>query len=164
MSFITLSGREVSIDSGVPSLEDIAIALERMPRFGGQCRVPWSVAQHSLLVHDLTQGGDYTKLLALLHDSHEYMGDIPTPFKTACTREIQRKLDERLWKAIGFWPTIEDLAAVKAADLSALDVESRVVGPTSGGSDGLGVLAKFKVHRYLDDVRALIKKLGLKEP
>jgi uncharacterized protein len=84
----TVSGRR--IDPFAPRPEeidpdDIAQALANQCRFGGHCRVFYSVAQHSCLVADLVaeRGGDATdRLWGLLHDASEaYLLDLPHPLK-----------------------------------------------------------------------------------
>lgn len=96
MSFIlTFTGREYSFD-GLPRLpggepaiciEDIAHHLAQLPRFCGATHVPYSVAQHSLLVSFILEcrgATPATALAGLMHDAHEaYIGDISTPVKHA---------------------------------------------------------------------------------
>mgnify|MGYP001590774948 CR=1 FL=1 len=140
------SGKIVTPDSGVPALSDIALALGRQPRFGGQCREHWTVLQHSLVVADLIKeypiSFDSVResalfLGALLHDSHEYIGDIPRPFKTADIKKLQGELDRRLLKYIGWtlacWEYRIDSSkicdVVKAADSLACVYEAAMVGP-----------------------------------
>jgi hypothetical protein len=79
--------------------QDIALALERIPRFTGH--VMHSVAAHSLAVYELVIKSAYSlnmamsdhiaadlHLAALLHDAHEaYIGDIATPVN----HEIHRR-------------------------------------------------------------------------
>lgn len=82
-SIITQSGR--SLDVFRPSraeidLEDIAHALANSCRWGGHCRVFYSVAQHSVIVSDHV-APEHARF-ALLHDAAEaYLVDVPTPIK-----------------------------------------------------------------------------------
>lgn len=69
-----------------PSIETIARALARIPRFGGHTVKPLSVARHSLHVYELVKLREPKRkdcqLWALLHDAHEIVvGDIPRPLK-----------------------------------------------------------------------------------
>jgi hypothetical protein len=109
---LTHSGVEMTRDSGVPSLEDIALALSRQPRFGGHTREFWSVCEHSLFVELLATADGILgalansverrqlRLAALLHDAHEAItSDISTHFKTAGMRMIQDQLDIRIMEA-----------------------------------------------------------------
>jgi 5'-deoxynucleotidase YfbR-like HD superfamily hydrolase len=77
-------------------VEDIAHALALQCRFAGHCRVPYSVAEHSVRVAewvwDETSGDRRASLAALLHDASEaYCVDVPRPLKPYLTgyREIE---------------------------------------------------------------------------
>jgi uncharacterized protein len=64
----TVSGRRVDPFAPDPSeidLDDIAQALSNQCRFGGHCRVFYSVAQHSCLAAELVaeRGGDVVEQL-----------------------------------------------------------------------------------------------------
>lgn len=59
---------------------DIARGLSRIPRWLGQTTLPYSVAEHSIMVS--CQCSDPLRLWGLLHDAAEYvLGDIPAPYK-----------------------------------------------------------------------------------
>ena len=84
----TVSGRWVNpFDPDPEQLDvgDIARALANLCRFGGHCRVFYSVAQHSVIVSELVEqrGGDVEDVFAaLMHDATEaYLGDMPHPLK-----------------------------------------------------------------------------------
>lgn len=67
-------------DSRVVEIEDIAHALSQICRFGGHTRVPYSVAQHSVVLSYSCRPKD--RVNALLHDAAEaYLGDVVRPFK-----------------------------------------------------------------------------------
>ncbi len=76
------------------NIGDIAVALSRMPRFGGHALIDYNVALHSLLVAALTPNP--FKLAGLLHDGSEaYMGDIVSPLKHLdCMAGYRRKEEE----------------------------------------------------------------------
>lgn len=58
---------------------EIADTLANMNRYGGRCG-QYSVAQHSVLVHDLVPKPH--RFAALMHDAHEAIcTDLPTPLK-----------------------------------------------------------------------------------
>lgn len=137
---LTRSGRVVSPEEGIPSLEDIGYALSSIQRFGGYTRRPWSVAHHSFVVAEIVAErweDDATRPLAqlagLMHDAAEALtGDIPTPFKTPDMRELQEVLDERIFSAYfpgGYGVYLGYADAVHEADRAALIAEAYVVGP-----------------------------------
>src|SRR5438128_8875636 len=89
-----LSGRRLDLLDPSPldiEIEDIAHGLARVARWNGQTKGPhaFSVAQHSLLVENLTAMLEPAvdrdaRLAALLHDAPEYViGDMISPFKAA---------------------------------------------------------------------------------
>lgn len=111
-------------------LEDIAIVLSRIPRFGGHTTPAYcdaySVAQHSVLVSTLCSPEH--ALIGLLHDATEaYLGDVISPLKRQLG-EAYASL-ERSWAlAIGERFGLGDQLAslpedVLLADLTALEVE-----------------------------------------
>lgn len=84
MSWIqTYSG--LAFDPFMPSfadirIEDIAHQLALTNRYGGATKVPYSVAQHSVLVAGFVP--PESRLAALLHDAAEaYLGDVPAPIR-----------------------------------------------------------------------------------
>ena len=89
-----LSGRRLDLLDPSPldvEIEDIAHGLARVARWNGQTKgpLPFSVAQHSLIVEDFcsqTKPGWPVRwrLAALLHDAPEFViGDLISPFKSA---------------------------------------------------------------------------------
>jgi hypothetical protein len=82
----TLNGKRFNLDKPNSDAIDphtLAVCLSRKCRFGGHCREFYSVAQHSLLVCDLTPD-PALKIHALLHDAHEAysgFGDVLRPAK-----------------------------------------------------------------------------------
>ena len=154
----TRSGRALSLSNPKASevhVDDIAGGLAKLCRFAGQTVAHYSVAQHSVLVAQITtraaendQFWDYRKsrvigLHALLHDSPEaYLGDVTWPVKHMI-RGVERRngsmvdslllIDTAIHKAIyeyfGLeWPIpLAFTALIKNADYVALATECRDV-------------------------------------
>jgi 5'-deoxynucleotidase YfbR-like HD superfamily hydrolase len=111
---------------------DIARALANQCRFGGHCRVFYSVAQHSVIVSELVEqrGGDVEDVFAaLMHDAGEaYLGDMPHPLKHrsalgAAFKEAEAHLERALRERFRIKP---DVPAIKPADRALLATERRV--------------------------------------
>ncbi len=105
-----LSGRRLDLldpDPADIAIEDIAHGLARVARWNGQTigDHAYSVAQHALLVEDITAASapDWPvawRLAALLHDAPEYVvGDLISPFKAAIGLDY-RAFENRLLAAI----------------------------------------------------------------
>lgn len=81
----TVSGGEIDLLEPKPSqfdMGEIAEALANICRFSGRVRRLWSVAQHSVLMHD--HASPAAKPYCLMHDAKEAaIGDRPTPAKRA---------------------------------------------------------------------------------
>ena len=64
---------------------DIYHSLSLLCRFNGACKIPYNVADHSILVADNIYKETLNKELAfqgLMHDCSEaFISDIPSPFK-----------------------------------------------------------------------------------
>lgn len=128
---MTQSGNQVLPTNDVaPTLDDIALGLSRAPRFAGQSLVPWSVAEHSMVVALLARPlGAAMELHGLLHDAHEAVtGDVPSSWKPPELRALQKGLDARIYRALGVVrPSPEEAVQVKLLDLQALVVEAKWV-------------------------------------
>ncbi|MBD0328602.1 MAG: hypothetical protein ICV64_00640 [Thermoleophilia bacterium] len=86
-------------------MRDGAHALAHQCRFGGHCRVLYTVAQHSGAVADLVGeagGSPDDALWGLLHDAPEaYLGDLPHPLKhRSRLGEEYRDVEARLQAAV----------------------------------------------------------------
>jgi uncharacterized protein len=104
----TVSGRRVNpFDPDPEQLDagDIGRSLANQCRFGGHCRVFYSVAQHSVIVSRLVEersGDAEDAFAALMHDAAEaYLGDMPHPLKHrsplgAAFREAEEHLEEAI--------------------------------------------------------------------
>jgi 5'-nucleotidase len=130
----TVSGRWVNPFDPDPSqldAGDIARALANQCRFGGHCRVFYSVAQHSVIVSRIVEerGGDVEDVFAaLMHDAAEaYLGDMPHPLKHrsplgAAFREAEGHLEQAIRDRFGIKPAIP---GIKQADRALLATERR---------------------------------------
>lgn len=82
-SIRTISGNYVNVfepDVDTLIIEDIAHALSNQPRFGGHLPKFYSVAQHSILCHNIASPEE--RYNALMHDvSEAYLLDMPKPIK-----------------------------------------------------------------------------------
>ena len=110
---------------------DIARALANQCRFGGHCRVFYSVAQHSVIVSELVEerGGDVEDVFAaLMHDASEaYLGDMPHPLKHrsplgAAFKDAEDHLEAALRQHFAIKP---DVPEIKRADRALLATERR---------------------------------------
>ena len=130
----TIGGRKFHLYGDDPEeldLNDIAVALSHMGRFTGHTSRFYSVAEHSLLVHDILftmyKVRDPLVLLGgLLHDATEaYLADISAPFKGALGN--YNELEGNIWARIAAkWGLpIELDPRVKEADWIALFAEAR---------------------------------------
>jgi uncharacterized protein len=159
----TASGRAVPLLNPQPddiSLPDIAESLSKICRFTGHTQAFYSVAQHSVLVHDLLPPP--ARAYGLLHDAHEaYIGDLSTPLKWALEQlgdgagfaTLRERFDSAIHAAAGLeWPAPPAIAAlVKAADLCALATEKRDLLKTDsfGGPDWGYPLPAPSRHRII---------------
>lgn len=131
------SGRAVPILHPGPAdidIYDIATALSRIPRFNGHTTHPYSVAQHSVYVHDMAPTA--LRPYALLHDAHEaYLGDIIKPLREALAElvgtdalgEIKKRFDAAIFAAFDLsWPLAPRRAEIlHRLDMQALSCERR---------------------------------------
>ncbi len=112
---------------GLP-IEDIARALSSQPRWGGATRPWYSVAEHSIMASYLVPPADAFD--ALMHDSEEFLGDLPSPFKALLGRDILREhigpIKRALAQEFGFRL---DNRRVKQADLVCMATELRDLLP-----------------------------------
>jgi len=108
LHFATFTGKAVNPVAPTVDmicLEDIATALSNNCRWGGHTEVPYSIAQHSVMVMaalEIFLGKDCTDEMrrqALIHDASEaYMCDIPAPLKQQMPEYEQ--IEEGLQKVI----------------------------------------------------------------
>lgn len=148
---VTNSGRIINILNPKPEdfcLNDIAFGLSRQLRFNGLTVLPYTVAQHSVIVSKLCISPK-AQLVAMLHDASEaYLHDLPTPLKTILPDycKIETRFQDAIMEGIlggGFYETLQEAeevdAEVKAADHTALvhEVNSIVLHPDAYGLEKL---------------------------
>ncbi len=135
MNYITtVSGRRIHFPD--PSadeftLYDIAHALSRAPRWCGHTDIPWTVAEHCLLVAELyrlheVDPNEETYKGLLLHDATEaFLADIPSPVKELLPdyRKLEATLYTTIYKALECLPP--ECTIKKLWDKLALVLEAR---------------------------------------
>jgi len=116
-------------------VHEMAHALSMECRFGGHCRVFYSVAQHSVLTARLLP--PELRLWGLLHDGCEaWLKDIPKPLKMLLKDypALQERVQRAVADAFGLsWPEPPE---VKAAELRVTATERRDVMPEGHDDDG----------------------------
>lgn len=140
----THSGRFVDTSNPDPVtilLSDIAHALSLTCRYGGHCRVFYSVAEHAVFVSKRLERKGYGRLAQLrgLHhdDAESYLGDIPRPMKPLLgdTYEtLSDRMDVAIVTALELPFDAESFhdPLVKDADNFALAVEARYLLNSQG--------------------------------
>lgn len=132
-AFRTFSGSLVSYREPSPdaiNIDEIAVALSRIPRFLGHTFQAYSVAQHCVLASRLCT--DYP-FHALMHDASEaYMGDCPRCLKDLLGRawtDIETRLQAAIFDKFGIVRTTDAAAAVKMIDDMLLHAEAHYMFP-----------------------------------
>jgi hypothetical protein len=114
-------------------LEDICHHLSNLCRFNGATKFYYSVAEHSVYVHNVVRArtDDETVLRqALLHDAAEaYVGDVLAPIRRLYGLQGFNRLHDRVWKVITeVFDVPEELdQLVKDADFAVLSAEARQI-------------------------------------
>ncbi|MEV8879229.1 hypothetical protein [Mesorhizobium ciceri] len=131
------------------TIDDVAHGLAHICRYAGQCRDFYSVAEHSLLVSDVTAEYPYE---ALLHDAAEaFIGDVTRPLKQLLPeyKAIEANVEDAIAKRFGLSSGYRD--AVKVADLSVLAAEqAQVMAPgTDSWAKEAGVIPADVTIRHL---------------
>lgn len=120
----TYTGRQFfPLDPDITSIDirDIAHALSQICRYGGHTRLPYSVAEHAVLVSQSVPDDD--ALPGLMHDAAEaYLGDIVRPIKRHWPE--YRYLEDRLLAMIGRRFEVDGLPQLPA---SVVDVDNRIL-------------------------------------
>ena len=121
----TFTGLYIDVFDPTPDMiciEDIAHGLSNVCRFAGQIPEFYSVAHHSVLVHNRVQ--KEFRLQALLHDASEaYLGDMPSPIKRKLPayKNVEKKLMKVIADKFGFDHKLH--YSVKEADKNVLEME-----------------------------------------
>jgi hypothetical protein len=97
-------------------IESISHSLAQLNRYGGHCRFPYSVAQHTCLLIDYVP--QQLKRAVALHDAPESFGfvDLPRPVKVRMPdyNKIEGSTLERIFELMD--EPIENLFAIKPYD------------------------------------------------
>jgi hypothetical protein len=115
---------------------DIASGLSKICRYNGQCKIFFSVAQHSLNCMDYARRMGYSKriqLLALLHDAAEaYVSDIASPIKPLIPLfgQIENNILKTIHQAFGIvFPNASEWKVIKEIDTIMLATEAFQIMP-----------------------------------
>lgn len=110
------------------TIEDIAHGLSHTCRYAGQCRMFYSVAEHSFHTSFLVP--KHLQLAALMHDAAEaFIGDVTRPLKSLLPAYKRIEMDVEDAVAQRFGITGMDAEEVKAADLAMLAAEQATIMP-----------------------------------
>lgn len=123
----TFTGRVIDLTNFQPQdvcIDDIAHALSILNRFTGHSKAPYSVAQHCVMVSQITKPENAR--WGLMHDASEaYLGDVARPLKILLPsyKQLETHVQQVIAQVFGLeWPMPSD---VHAADNRALMAEKR---------------------------------------
>lgn len=93
---------ERTVDVSALKLTDIARGLSNITRFSGQLDRPYSVAEHSVILSEITEGYD-AKISALFHDAAETLGigDVNTFLKPKQLKAIEKRILDAVYAKFG---------------------------------------------------------------
>lgn len=146
----TYTGRKVDIFHLTEEdidINDIAHSLALQCRFVGHCLIPYSVAEHCIMVADVVgkelaqnytgtvEAANRTCLTALLHDAAEaYIGDMSRYFKHHPALKFIMELEQQILGTIGrkFNLSGADWQLIKKADSIVLATEAELLMADSG--------------------------------
>jgi hypothetical protein len=123
----TASGNKVFFlepDPDSIDINDIALALSRIPRFNGHTNRFYSVAEHCWTGQRFIQ--DEFKLAFLLHDATEaYLCDIPSPIKQYLPdyQKLEEGLERAIFNKFGLTYPLDPV--IKYMDIAMLSVEAQ---------------------------------------
>ncbi len=109
---VTISGRQVNIVRGAPSIRDVAINHCRTPMFAGHTRDFYSVAHHCMSCAAIAEACGCRMnvvLHCLLHEVEVALfGDVPGPMKPAQLRLAEAKVRDRTLATWGHPCTVQE--------------------------------------------------------
>lgn len=153
------SGRNLDVLHPAPGsvvLDDVAQGLSLTCRFSGQCKLFYSVAEHTLLVSRKLESEGASPLLQLagLHhdDAEAFVTDVPRPIKHSMPGydKIESDLELAILDQLGL-DYLKDLVhhpAVKNADNWALMQEAGELLPSRGRGPLWDLWAEKTGHRW----------------
>ena len=160
-SILTSEGDYLDILEPSPAhykIEMIAASLSKLCRFVGQCKYPYTVAQHCLLVVDILEHqlrSPYLALEGLLHEGPEsVLGDVNTMLKRLLPeyKRIEHRHESVIALTYDLDTSPDARATVKRADLIALRYERETLLP-----------ATSLQWRYLQNVPAYEGKFRIRQ-
>jgi len=142
-------------------IDDIAAGLSNVPRWAGQLKQFYSVAEHSCLMETLYSGmtenpDPEVSMALLLHDATEaYMCDIPRPLKELLPdyRIIESRLNIMIHLRFGIPMTPGIIETVKELDNRSLVTEAKIRGLELNGLSNIPMFDIFPL-RYLSPEQA----------
>jgi hypothetical protein len=128
------------------TIEDVALSLSNICRYGGQVDKHYSVAQHAYYVSYAVEDKRY-ELDALCHDNVEaFLCDIPTPLKRMLPdyKALEARHEEAMFARFGL--TFPMHESVHKADGAVLAAEVRDLKPPSKHWDFLDNVQAYSGH------------------
>ncbi len=148
--FNTSHGNRIDLNmpyDNVYSIEDIAVSLSNICRFGGHTKKFYSVAQHSVLVMHLAPAE--LKKEALMHDASEaYLGDVINPLKNILG-EVYENIESWFMEALAmqFGFDFDQLEAIKPYDDTALELEYEALQR----GNAVPLVTAMNIHGMMDN-------------
>jgi 5'-deoxynucleotidase YfbR-like HD superfamily hydrolase len=128
------------------TIEDVALSLSNICRYGGQVDKFYSVAQHAYYVSYAVEDKRY-ELDALCHDNDEaFLGDIPTPLKALLPeyQKLEHAHQADMFRRLGLQFPMH--SSVHKADAAVLAAEVRDLKPASKHWDFLDAVTPYDGH------------------
>ncbi|MDO8556108.1 MAG: hypothetical protein Q7R96_02960 [Nanoarchaeota archaeon] len=123
----TINGKHISKEKGVPTLEDVAVVLSRIPMFAGSTQKVYSVAHHCLAVAKIMK---HNNVYGLFHEVEvTVFGDCPGPVKIREMRTYEKRVRDDFIQSQGLQPITETIwKEVEEADQQELGGAARILG------------------------------------